>query len=436
MVDSELEHPNIIAENVQVRYTVNTNDPGQSSKGLRRVGNAMLGRRGQTTVRALRGVNFVAREGEMVGIVGANGSGKSTFLRNVAGVEQPDRGRILVRYQPLLLGVSAALQPALSGSENVRLGCLAMGLSPEEAAEAFDHVVELSALGAGIHRPMGTYSSGMGARLRFAIALAARPKILLIDEALSTGDATFAERSERAMDELLAEAGTMLLVNHAAKVIQELCTRAVWMHKGEILMNGPAEAVAEKYRWWAWNVAKGKEDIADKLLHDVVSNAVKEEIHVLEPELIRDPIPRHAARSVKKAVAVARHMKRKDVVDEVEETSAPMLAVAEAQIWPGNGAPEPPKAKFPSLPKPASQAVSAPRIHDEPPPLRLRPRDKRVVLRAADPKDRASSVASADDFTGRRLASRARKIADERYQERERLRQEDVAPAFGQDSGR
>ncbi|GAA1534064.1 ABC transporter ATP-binding protein [Brevibacterium picturae] len=436
MVDSELEHPNIIAENVQVRYTVNTNDPGQSSKGLRRVGNAMLGRRGQTTVRALRGVNFVAREGEMVGIVGANGSGKSTFLRNVAGVEQPDRGRILVRYQPLLLGVSAALQPALSGSENVRLGCLAMGLSPEEAAEAFDHVVELSALGAAIHRPMGTYSSGMGARLRFAIALAARPKILLIDEALSTGDATFAERSERAMDELLAEAGTMLLVNHAAKVIQELCTRAVWMHKGEILMNGPAEAVAEKYRWWAWNVAKGKEDIADKLLHDVVSNAVKEEIHVLEPELIRDPIPRHAARSVKKAVAVARQMKRKDVVDEVEETSAPMLAVAEAQIWPGNGATEPPKAKFPSLPKPASQAVSAPRIHDEPPPLRLRPRDKRVVLRAADPKDRASSVASADDFTGRRLASRARKIADERYQERERLRQEDVAPAFGQDSGR
>ena len=91
-----------------------------------------------------------------MGIVGANGSGKSTFLRNVAGVEQPDRGRILVRYQPLLLGVSAALQPALSGSENVRLGCLAMGLSPEEAAEAFDYVVELSALGSAIHRPMGT----------------------------------------------------------------------------------------------------------------------------------------------------------------------------------------------------------------------------------------------------------------------------------------
>src|SRR5690625_1806075 len=306
MADSEVQEPTIIAENVQVRYTVNTNDPGSKATGVRRLTNKIVGRQGQTTVRALRGVNFVAREGEMVGIVGANGSGKSTFLRNVAGVEQPDRGRILVRYQPLLLGVSAALQPALSGSENVRLGCLAMGLSPEEAAETFDYVVELSALGPAIHRPMGTYSSGMGARLRFAIALAARPKIMLIDEALSTGDATFAERSERAMDELLAEAGTVLLVNHAAKVIQELCTRAVWMHKGEILMNGPAEAVAEKYRWWAWNVAKGKEDIADKLLHDVVSNAVKEEINILEPELIKNPIPRHAARP-KKAAVKARH---------------------------------------------------------------------------------------------------------------------------------
>lgn len=436
MVDSELQEPNIVAENVQVRYTVDTNDPGQKAKGLRRVGNVLRGRQGQTTVRALRGVNFIAREGEMVGIVGANGSGKSTFLRNVAGVEQPDRGRILVRYQPLLLGVSAALQPALSGSENVRLGCLAMGLSPEEAAEAFDYVVDLSALGTAIHRPMGTYSSGMGARLRFAIALAARPKIMLIDEALSTGDATFAERSEKAMDELLAEAGTVLLVNHAAKVIQELCTRAVWMHKGEILMNGPAEAVAEKYRWWAWNVAKGKEDIADKLLHDVVSNAVKEEINILEPELIKDPIPRHASRSVKNVAASAGLTARREDAGEMEEAPASLLPAAKPQVWPGAVATEPPKAKFPSLPKPASQAVSAPRIHNEPPPLRLRPSKKRVVLRAADPSDRASSVAAADDFTGRRLASRARKIADERYQERERIRQGEVPHTGDQDSGR
>lgn len=436
MVDSEGMAPNVIAENVQVRYTVNTNDPKHRSKGLRRITNAALGRQSQTTVRALRGVNFVAREGEMVGIVGANGSGKSTLLRNIAGVEQPDRGRILVRYQPLLLGVTAALQPALSGSENVRLGCLAMGLTPEEASEAFERVVELSALGSAIHRPMGTYSSGMGSRLRFAIALAARPKILLIDEALSTGDATFAERSERAMDELLAEAGTVLLVNHAAKVIQELCTRAVWMHRGEILMNGPAEAVAEKYRWWAWNVAKGEEDIADKLLADVVSNAVKEEINILEPELIKNPIPRHSARKVKNKVATAKHIRRRKNREEIPETPTERLAATEKQVWPGTFDGELPKAKFPSLPKPATQAVSAPRITDVPPPPRLNPSKKRVVLRAANPDDRASSVAASDDFTGRRLASRARKFADERYEERQRMRRVESAPPVQQDSGR
>ncbi|MGO2859784.1 MAG: ABC transporter ATP-binding protein [Brevibacterium sp.] len=434
MVDYEPQAPNIVAENVQVRYTVNTNDPSQRSKSLGRVASMVTGRNGTTTVRALRGVNLVANEGEMVGIVGANGSGKSTFLRNIAGVEQPDRGRILVRYQPLLLGVSAALQPALSGGENVRLGCLAMGLTPDEAAEAFDYVVELSALGAAIHRPMGTYSSGMGARLRFAIALAARPKILLIDEALSTGDATFAERSERAMDELLAEAGTMLLVNHAAKVIQELCTRAVWMHKGEILMNGPAEAVAEKYRWWAWNVAKGKEDISDKLLHDVLSNAVKEEINILEPELVRDPIPRHAARPMSKKAkkqavkqaAGARHVKRRDTAEEFEETPAPLLASAESQVWPEKLQAPQTHAKFPTLPKPATEAVG--KNLDTPPPLRLRPTDKKVILRAADPKDRASAVAAAGDLTGRRLASQARKIADQRYQDRQKKRRAEEAP--------
>lgn len=426
MVAFKPQAPTIVAENVQVRYTVNTNDPSHQAKGLKRIGNAFLGRKGQTTVRALRGVNFVAHEGEMVGIVGSNGSGKSTFLRNVAGVEQPDRGRILVRYQPLLLGVSAALQPALSGSENVRLGCLAMGLSPEEAGEAFDYVVELSALGSAIHRPMGTYSSGMGARLRFAIALAARPKILLIDEALSTGDATFGERSERAMDELLAEAGTVLLVNHAAKVIQELCTRAVWMHKGEILMNGPAEAVAEKYRWWAWNVAKGKEDLADKLLHDVVTNAVQEEINILEPELLaRNPVPRHAAanhkvKASKPVGSTSRDTTRRSSI--VENGLQPIpRAVRSHQQRADTPISEP---RLPFLPKRASETIVSTQRTGGSPPLRLNPSDSKVVLRAADPRDRASTFAKSDDLTGRRMESETRRIADRRYNDRQKMRQQ------------
>src|SRR5699024_7451035 len=168
---------------------------------------------------------------------------------------------------------------------------------------------------------------------------------------------------------------------------------------------------------------------------EVVRNAGKHEINIHEPEHIKNPIPRHAARPSKKKAAPARHVKRQDTVDEVEETPTPMLAAAEEQVWPKSFDPEMPKAKFPALPKPAAQAVSAPRITDAP-PLRLNPSKKRVVLRAANPSDRASSVAAADDFTGRRLASRARQIADERYEERQRLRQEDDSPVVHQDSNR
>lgn len=419
MADFNRSVPNIITENVQVRYSVPTSEPGRRSKGLPGLGSLVTGRGGTTTVRALRGVNLVAREGEMVGIVGANGSGKSTLLRNIAGVEQPDRGRILARYQPLLLGVSAALQPSLSGIENVRLGCLAMGLSPAESADATDYVVELSALGKAIHRPMGTYSSGMGARLRFAIALAARPKILLIDEALSTGDATFAERSESAMKELLTEAGTVLLVNHAAKVIQELCSRAIWMHQGEVLMDGPAESVAEKYRWWAWNVAQGKQDVANKLLHDVVKNAVREEINILETDLARPAVPRHVNRPVKgkRYKSSPRHADRSRHDRSARADAEPHEAPRDYQIWPDTPSAPNSKTEFPTF----SLGETAPPIGNseaDPPALRLRPKKNKVILRAADPKDRASSVAAESDLTNRRLSSKSQQLAEGDHSDR------------------
>src|SRR5699024_4112777 len=167
---------------------------------------------------------------------------------------------------------------------------------PEQADSLFDEVVSLSALGDAIHRPMGGYSSGMGSRLRFAIAAAARPKILLIDEALSTGDATFAQRSEEAMNSMLDDAGTVFLVNHAAKTIQELCTRAIWMHEGMIIMDGDAEEVAEKYRWWSWNVAKGEHDIAEKLLTDAMAEGSMQEVHVVTDVAMERVDQRHAAR--------------------------------------------------------------------------------------------------------------------------------------------
>ena len=403
MGDHNSRQPNIVAENVQIRYTVGTSDPTSRSKGVQRIGDRLLGRQGRTTVRALRGVSLVAYEGEMVGIVGANGSGKSTFLRTVAGVEQPDRGRILARYQPVLLGVHASLQQNLSGSENVRLGCLAMGLTPDEVEGAYEYVTELSALGSAIHRPMGTYSSGMSSRLRFAIALAARPRILLIDEALSTGDATFSERSSTAMNGMLEEAGTVFLVNHAAKVIQEMCSRAVWMHRGEKIMDGPAEAVAERYRWWAWNVAKDKPEVADKLLEDVLKSAKADQINILEPELTADPIPRHALRRKKrKREELSQHTDRD--FGAIHETTGSGSAPSDTSA-PNEDYFVDAGAKHRKIGSPFPEMSGAPALQtrpdaNEPPPLSFRRLDKPVILRPEDPRDSAIAIA---DMTRRRM---------------------------------
>src|SRR5690625_2436608 len=227
-----------------------------------------LRRKEMVTVAALRGISFTARSGEFIGIIGRNGSGKSTLLRVLAGLEPPSSGTVMTSASPMLLGVNAALIPDLTGAENVKLGALAMGLSPQQADEIFDEVVELSALGDAIDLPMRTYSSGMGSRLKFAISLAADPSILMIDEALATGDATFAERSKRAMDSMLEKAGTVFLVNHAAQTIENMCSRAIWMERGQIVLDGDAVEVARKYRWFAHNLAQGDEKKAAGLLKD------------------------------------------------------------------------------------------------------------------------------------------------------------------------
>ncbi|WP_237768136.1 ABC transporter ATP-binding protein [Serinicoccus sp. CNJ-927] len=218
------------------------------------------------SVHALRSVSFVAHGGESIGIVGTNGSGKSTLLRLIAGLDQPSRGEVRAVSQPVLLGVHAALQQDLTGLENARLGLLALGFTPARVIETLPRVLEIAGIGDAIRRPIRTYSSGMGGRLRFAIAAAAEPEILLLDEVLSTGDAASVERAEARMNEVRARAGTVFLVSHAAKTIEETCSRALWLHEGALIQDGPAPETAEAYRWWAWNQAKGKREIADDLL--------------------------------------------------------------------------------------------------------------------------------------------------------------------------
>lgn len=285
----------VAVANVHVHYRVTSTELprlGRFSMPAHKLRQA-VGAQPKVLVRALAGVSLAARRGESIGIIGTNGSGKSTLLRMIAGLEVPTVGQVLASSGPVLLGVNAALVPEMSGEQNARLGCLAMGLSPAEAEEALPGIFELAGIGKSIYLPMRSYSSGMGARLRFAIAAAAQPQVLLIDEALSTGDAAFKERSKERMDQMLAEAGTVFLVSHAAQTIEEMCTRAIWLHKGRVVLDGPAAETARRYRWWAWNVAKGELEKAQDILMSAVSESNLSQVHLLKPADSADR-PRHA----------------------------------------------------------------------------------------------------------------------------------------------
>ncbi|MGW7416158.1 ABC transporter ATP-binding protein [Streptomyces sp. NPDC054863] len=201
-------------------------------------------------VHAVKGVSFVAHRGEAIGLIGSNGSGKSTLLKAVAGLLPADRGRVFTQGQPSLLGVSAALLNDLTGERNVVLGGLAMGMTRAEIRERYDSIVDFSGIdekGDFVSLPMRTYSSGMAARLKFAIAAARSHEVLMIDEALSTGDARFQRRSQDRINELRKEAGTVFLVSHHNRTITDTCDRALWLESGALRMDGPAKDVVAAY---------------------------------------------------------------------------------------------------------------------------------------------------------------------------------------------
>lgn len=213
-------------------------------------GRALLKRvpRGRMTeVKAVRGVSFTLRQGEAVGLVGRNGSGKSTLLRAIAGLVTPAAGQVWAQGEPALLGVNAALIPELSGERNIVLGGLALGLTPHEIKERYDEVVEFAGVKDAIDLPMKTYSSGMSARLRFAIATTRTPPVLLIDEALAVGDAEFRNKSEQRIARLRKEAGTVVLVSHSLGAILDSCNRCIWLDKGQIRMDGGVVEVLNAY---------------------------------------------------------------------------------------------------------------------------------------------------------------------------------------------
>ncbi|MGW6457888.1 ABC transporter ATP-binding protein [Streptomyces sp. NPDC055078] len=253
-VRTEERIPTVVADGVHITYRVNGGRGGKGSAtaALSRMlsPRARRANPGVREVHAVRGVSFTAYKGEAIGLIGSNGSGKSTLLKAVAGLLPTAKGRIYTQGQPSLLGVNAALMGDLTGERNVMLGGLAMGMSREQIRERYDDIVAFSGInekGDFISLPMRTYSSGMGARLRFSIAAAKDHDVLLIDEALATGDAKFRRRSQARITELRKKAGTVFLVSHSNSTITETCDRALWLESGTLRMDGPAQDVVAAY---------------------------------------------------------------------------------------------------------------------------------------------------------------------------------------------
>lgn len=207
------------------------------------------GRRYTRIIQALDNVDLDIHYGTVLGVIGSNGAGKSTLMRVISGIIPPTQGRVDVYGSvSTLLALGVGFNPSMTGRENVYLGGLAAGMTEAEIDESFEAIAEFSELGEAIDAPMRTYSSGMYARLAFSVAAIVEPDILIIDEALSTGDAKFKEKSLNRVKELRSADRALILVSHALATIQDVCNEVVWLNKGKLMARGKPEEVIAEYQ--------------------------------------------------------------------------------------------------------------------------------------------------------------------------------------------
>lgn len=199
---------------------------------------------------AVKDVSFVVPKGEILGIIGKNGSGKSTMLKAMAGIFSPDSGSIdLKGHTVSLLSIGVGFQKEVTGRENILLSGMLLGFSEQEIRAKMDEIIAFAELGKFIDMPVKTYSSGMYSKLAFSITAILETEIMLIDEVLSVGDQHFKKKSYKKMKELISNRDrTVVIVSHNISTLSSLCERVMWMHDGVIKMMGDTDTVLEEYQ--------------------------------------------------------------------------------------------------------------------------------------------------------------------------------------------
>lgn len=196
----------------------------------------------------VRNISLEVNQGEVLGVIGRNGSGKSTLLKMMAGVFPPDSGTIATRGSvSLLAGVGVGFHKELTGRENAYLYGALMGRTTEQIDELIEEIQSFAELDHHFDRPIRTYSSGMKSRLGISVATAFKPDLLLIDEVLGVGDASFRKKSEKRVKDMISESGTVVIVSHSLGMLKKICDKIVWVDQGCIKKIGKPEAILQQY---------------------------------------------------------------------------------------------------------------------------------------------------------------------------------------------
>ena len=252
----------IVVERASKRFTM------QYTRTIKQMSIAALrGQKLSDSFLAVNDVSFKVEQGESIGLMGLNGSGKSTLLKLINGVMRPDSGKVLTRGRIAgLIATGAGFHPELTGRENIYLNAAILGMNDAETKRKFDQIVDFAAIGKFLETPVGHYSSGMSARLGFAVAAFAESDIFLADEALSVGDRPFKRKCIARMEEIKKEGRTLFYVSHAPGSVRKMCDRALVLVDGKLGFDGP---VADGIHFLRYDDSEGPDQDEDDLGADI-----------------------------------------------------------------------------------------------------------------------------------------------------------------------